>query len=304
MNTPIKEPADIRDRSALSGDEVLGLNFIKGSGPYIFRRYYRSGLRSLIFEVLLASDVEKETQGEIMDGICVFPRAKPVKMFRILRNRFGSTDEVLAEIDKYRVLLDCLGPDLIATSEECIVNYEFMGQRQIVLCGLQEYIEGEILDPWRTHGDSLLMDLFISMPEADIAPAVWLRKVKKNIARFVEKIRQMITRTGFIPDLAGIGNLIVTCDGRFKLVDINNIVPLRLDDTILIDDKGYPSCDVSVDVLSILESEILQKGLPQDDPIYRHFLTQERKQQVRHLERSFYSRLSAGQPPDKTGFYK
>ena len=61
-------------------------------------------------------------------------------------------------------------------------------------------------------------------------------------------------------------------------------------DTIPIDDKGYPSCDVSMDVLSILERDILQKGLPPDDPLYRHFLTPERKKEVKRLEKIFYSR--------------
>ncbi len=288
MNTPM----DIRDRTILSGDEVLSLNFINGSGPYIFRRYYRSGLRSLIFEVLLARDVEKETQGELIDGIKMFPRAKPKKMFRILRNRFKSKEAVLKEIQKYNILLSCLGPDLIATSEEFIVDYAVHGKQKIVLCGLQEYIEGEILDPWRLPGENHLKDIFTCLPQTDMALNLWFRKVKKNIAGFVEKIRQMIAKTGYIPDLAGIGNLIVTGEGGFKLVDINNIVQLKMDDTISIDDKGYPSCDVSVDVLSILETEILQKGLPQDEPLYRHFLTSERKKEVRRFEKIFYSRIS------------
>ena len=285
------EEIDIRDRNILSGEEVLRLNFINATGPYIFRRYYRSGLRSLIFEVLLAEEVEKETQGEIIDSIKIFPRAKPKKMFRILRNRFESKEQILREIRKYNILLSCLGPDLIASSEEFIVDYTIMEKQQIVLCGLQEYIEGEILDPWRLPGKDHLKDIFTSMPETDMTLNIWFEKVKKNIARFVEKTRQMIITTGYIPDLAGIGNLIVTNDGSFKLVDINNIVRLKLDDTIPIDDKGYPSCDVSVDVLSILERDILQKALPPDDPLYRHFLTPERKNEVRRLEKIFYSKL-------------
>lgn len=287
----MNETIDIRDRNILSGEEVLKLNFIKNSGPYIFRRYYRSGLRSLIFEVLLTRDVEKETQGEISDGIRLFPRAKPAKMFRILRNRFKSKDEILTEIKKYTILLTFLGPGFIAASEEFMVDYSINGKHEIILCGLQEYIEGEILDLWRTPGENHLKDLFTAMSETDMAPERWLRQVKKNIARFVGKIRRMITCTGYIPDLAGIGNLIVTRDGSFKLVDINNIVPLTWDDTILIDDKGYPSCDVSVEVLSILERDILQTHLPPDDPLYRHFLTPERKKEVRRFEKTFYTGL-------------
>jgi len=37
---------------------------------------------------VLSGDVETETRGEIMDGIRLFPRVRPQKMFRILRNRF------------------------------------------------------------------------------------------------------------------------------------------------------------------------------------------------------------------------
>ena len=283
---------DIRDRNVLSGDEVLGLNFIKGSGPYLFRRYYRSGLRSLIFEVLSAGDVEKETEGEIIGGIRLFPRAKPRKMFRILRNRFASKEEVLTEIEKYRVLLNHLGPDLIAASDEFMVDYALRGKREIVLCGLQEYVEGEILDPWRLSIKEPLKDMFTSLSGTRMEYPEWLKKVRENIGRFVERTRQMIHSSGYIPDLAGIGNLIVMKDAGFKLVDINNIVPLKPDRTILIDDKGYPSCDVSVEVLSILERDVLQIPLLPDDPLYRHFLAPERKKEVRRLETLFYARLT------------
>jgi hypothetical protein len=101
----------------------------------------------------------------------------------------------------------------------------------------------------------------------------------------------MITDTGYIPDLAGIGNLILTLEGDIKLVDINNIVEIKLDNTILIDDKGYPSCDVSIEVLSILERDILQKNINMDDPLYRLFLSPERRKKVKVFEKEFYMNL-------------
>ena len=101
----------------------------------------------------------------------------------------------------------------------------------------------------------------------------------------------MIIDTGYIPDLAGIGNLILTPDGGLKLVDINNIVKIKLDNTILIDDKGYPSCDVSVEVLSILERDILQKDISMDDPLYRIFFPAKRRKKVKALEKKFYKNL-------------
>ena len=312
---------DIRDQAHLSGSEVKKLNFIKNSKTLVFRKYFRSGLRSHIFEVLLAGDVSKETQGEIIDGIRMFPRARPVKMFRILRNRFETKEAVFREIKKYNTLLKFLGPDLIACSEEFMADYTGGKKNQIVLCGLQEYVEGQILDPWRLFGDNYLMDLFLSMPrggsslpaevaqakaaqaeiaqaevaqaevaQAEIAQAI-VKTAKKNIATFVERIRQMITQTGYIPDLAGIGNLILTPSGALKLVDINNIVEVKSSDTILLDDKGYPSCDVSIEVLSILERDILKRNISNDDPLYLFFLSPERKKRVTAIENEFYANL-------------
>ncbi|RLB93359.1 MAG: hypothetical protein DRH26_04080 [Deltaproteobacteria bacterium] len=282
---------DIRDQAYLTENEVLKLNFINDSSRYIFRKYYRSGLRSHIFEILTAQDVLKETQGEITEEIQLFPRAKPKKMLRILRNRFKNKEAVFQEIKKYRLLLQFLGPEYIAQSEEFIVDYTGTGKSQIVLCGLQEYIEGEILDPWGLGDKNFLPDLFSApiCPESQIKAMV--EKSRKNIAIFVKRIRQMISNTGYIPDLAGFGNLILTPGGDLKLVDINNIVEIKLNDSIPIDDKGYPSCDVSVEVLSILERELLQKDIQMDDPLYRFFLSRERKIKVKELEKYFYKSL-------------
>jgi len=294
----MNQPTDIRDQAHLSGDDVKKLNFIHDSKNLVFRKYYRSGLRSHIFEVLWARDVLKETQGEIVDGIRIFPRAKPIKMFRILRNRFESKEAIFQEIEKYNSLLKFLGPGLIALSEEFIADYISRGESRIVLCGLQEYVEGQILDPWRLFGDNYLMDLFLSMSQTgDLRRQTVAEskknvgKAKKNIAAFVKKIRQMIARTEYIPDLAGIGNLILTPTGDLKLVDINNIVEIKLNEAILLDDKGYPSCDVSIEVLSILERDLLQKEISMDDPLYRFFLSPERKKRVKAIENDFYANL-------------
>ncbi len=282
---------DIRDQAHLSGSQVQKLNFITDSSRLIFRKHYRSGLRSHIFEVLLAEDVLKETCGQIIDGIRMFPRARPKKMFRILRNRFESTEAIFNEIKKYHLLLKFLGPELIAESDEFIVDYTGTGTSQIVLCGLQEYIEGEMLDPWRLFGEDYLKDLFKSTMYTDSQNKALVQKARKNIAKLVKKTRHMIFDAGYIPDLAGIGNLVLTPDGDLKLVDINNIVKIKLDDSILIDDKGYPSCDVSIEVLSILENKILQKNIHMDDPLYRLFLSPKRRKKIKALEKEFYKNL-------------
>jgi hypothetical protein len=288
----VTRPTDIRDQAHLSGNEVKKLNFIKDSKQLTFRKYFRSGLRSHIFEVLDARDVLKETQGEVIDGIRMFPRARPLKMFRILRNRFKSKEAIFQEIKKYHTLLKFLGPDLIAVSEEFMTDYTGMGEHRIVLCGLQEYVEGKILDPWRLFGDHYLVDLFSSMQKPD-APdqQILVEKAKKSIEIFVKQIREMITLARYIPDLAGIGNLILTPEGGLKLVDINNIVDVNFDEQILLDDKGYPSCDVSIEVLSILERDILQKKIHMEDPLYRFFLSPERRKNVKSIEKNFYAAL-------------
>lgn len=288
----MNQRTDIRDQAYLSGSEVKKLNFIKASTALEFRKYYRSGLRSHIFEVLEAREVQKETQGEIIEGIRMFPRARPLKMFRILRTRFTNKKAVFQEIKKYNTLLKFLGPDFIALSEEFMADYTGTGESQIVLCGLQEYVDGQILDPWRLFGDNYLMDLFGSMPRTDgLDHPTLVDKARKNIKNFVKKIREMITLTGYIPDLAGIGNLILTPEGDLKLVDINNIVEIKLNDTIPLDDKGYPSCDVSIEVLSILERDILQQEIHMDDPLYRLFLSPERRKKVKAIENEFYTYL-------------
>lgn len=286
------QTTDIREQAHLSGEAVKGLNFISNSNRYLFRKYYRSGLRSHIFEVLSARDAENETTGILVDGIRIFPRAEPVKMFRILRQRFENCDAAFREIKKYKLLLQWLGQERIAASEEFIVDYTDAGSSQIVLCGLQEYVRGDILDPWRLFDTACLKQIFLSRGYDPQKSDHCLSALKKNIAAFVAQVRKMIACTGYIPDLAGNGNLIATPQGGLKLVDINNIVRIRLDDTILIDDKGYPSCDVSVEVLSILEQMVSPPAAVMDDPLYRLFLDPVRKTSVKALERAFYKKYT------------
>jgi hypothetical protein len=282
---------DIRDQVALSDAQFKALNFINVQGPYAYRKFYRSGLRSHIFEVVNKTDLIKERQGVKTDGVLMFPRARPVKMFRILRQRFTSIDQIFKEIKKYTTLLDALGADYIARSDEIIVDYRIQGKYEILLCGLQEYVEGEILDPWRVLGENYLYHLYHAVNRDHQKSTALAESAKKSIQTFVKKIRQMIDHTGFLPDLAGIGNLILTPEAGLKLVDINNIVKIKLDDSISIDDKGYPSCDVSIQVLAILEKDLLEQPVDLNDPLYNLFLAPGRKKKVKQLERQFYRHL-------------
>jgi hypothetical protein len=73
-------PEDIRDKQKLTHKDILGLNFVREPGQYVYRRYYRTGLRSHIMAVLSPEAVEQEKKGVIIDGLKWFPLAKPLKM--------------------------------------------------------------------------------------------------------------------------------------------------------------------------------------------------------------------------------
>ena len=287
------QSGDIRDKTSLTGEEVVQLNFINDSGKYYFRKHNRQGMRSHVLEVLTTEDLLKETSGEIIDGIRLYPRAIPKYMLRILRNRFSTLQETLDEIKTYNLVLKFLGPECIAISNEFIVEYTRTGQSEIVLCGLQEYVHGAILDPWGLVGETPLETFYQSRFPREKLGATRTEKGRESIATFVTRMRKMIYESGYVTDLAGNGNLILTGSGDVKLVDINNIIQVSMDDTILLDDKGYPSCDKSIEVLWILEDKILKTANLSDDPLYKHFLSVERLKKARSLEQEFFGNLSS-----------
>jgi hypothetical protein len=284
---------DIRDIPSLDGAEVVQLNFIRDSGKYYFRKHNRQGMRSHVLEVLSAQDLLKETSGEIIDGIRLYPRAIPKYMLRILRTRFTTLQEALNEIKTYSLVLKFLGAECVALSNEFIVEYTGTGKSEIVLCGLQEYVRGAIFDPWGLVGQAPLETFYQSRIPGEGPDNKRTAKGFGSIATFVTRMRKMITESGYITDLAGNGNLILTSNGDFKLVDINNILQVSKDDTILLDDKGYPSCDKSIEVLWILEDKILKTADLADYPLYKHFLSVDRSKKVRGLEKEFFEKLSS-----------
>jgi hypothetical protein len=291
MKTVMISLTDLPTQKSLSGAEVRQLNFIKDSPNLCFRKYYRQGLRSHIFEVLAADAVFKETQGEVIDGVRWFNRAVPKHVLRIMRSRFLTLNHVLDEIKKYGLVLKCLGPDLIAQSNEFIVEYTGAGKSEIVLCGLQEYVEGAILDPWALFGDHPLPTLYRSRFPGEEDEKSWVASAIESISSFARRTRRMIVDEGHIPDLAGNGNLILTKRGEIKLVDINNILRLDQYETNLIDDKGYPACDKSVEVLIILEEKILKNKAVTTDPLFGFFLAADRRDKVKKLEKQFFQNL-------------
>jgi len=283
---------DVRDKLYLNQEDVLQLNFIRDPGVYIYRRHYRQGLRSHILEVLSQEDVEKEKNGVIIDGAKWYPRAEPLKMLRIFRTRFNNLQEAEEEIERVKTIESYLGPDNFAKSDEFLVDYELNGKRELILCGLQEFIQGAILDPWDQLDDSHLLSIlrrisFETFEDAESIGDSWVREVREKSETFIGKVKKMILEAEHVPDLAGIGNLLLTPTGEIKLVDINNISRVSFESSIRIDDRGYPVCDKSIESLSLLEQGLLQRPLPQDDTIYKTYLEPSRMEEVKVLEKEF-----------------
>ncbi|WP_373498834.1 hypothetical protein [Desulfococcus sp.] len=280
---------DIRDKVDIRHDDIVGLNFIRDTGRHMFRKHCRQGLRSRIMEVLDAGDVRKEAEGEWVDGIRVFPRARPTWMLRIFTRRFASPADVLEEARMYSLVEACLGQGHIAASSEFIVDYIRDGRREMLLCGLQAFVEGEILDPWGFVYPGHLAELCRRMPAASDGDAdVRVRRARKSAESLLGRLRDMVTTAGYIPDLSGIGNLILTPSGNIRLVDINNITKVAVDDVVPTDDKGYPVCDKSIEVMAILERELAGRPFDRNDPLYRLFLDPARMARVKEIEEKFY----------------
>jgi hypothetical protein len=283
---------DVRDIPYLNEEDVLRLNFIRDPGAYLYRRHYRQGLRSHILELLSPEDVKNEKNGVIIDGAKWYPRAEPLKMLRIFRTRFQDFQEAKEEVERVKMIESYLGPKNFARSDEFLVDYELNGKREILLCGLQEYIKGAILDPWDLLDDSHLISIlrrisFETFEDAEEIGDEWVSEVRLKAKEFITKIKKMILEVGHVPDLAGIGNLLLTREGDIKLVDINNISKVSFDRQVRIDDRGYPVCDKSIESLSLLEQGLLKKPPPEDDVIYKTYLEPGRMEEVKALEKEF-----------------
>jgi len=284
---------DIRDMPNLSSKDVQGLNFIRNPGSYVFRRHYRQGLRSHVMEVLNPQDVEKEKQGVVTDGIRWFPRAKPYKMLRVFRTRFRNLDDAIEEIGRVNLVERYLGPDYFARSLEFLVDYRIAARHDILLCGLQEYVEGLPVEPWGMINTSRLAENLIrpGIGEGDPATLAYdrlTRTIQTHAETFLDRIKKMISASGHIPDLAGEGNLILTAGGQIKLVDINNISKIEMGDDIYIDDKGYPVCDKSIEALYLLEKGFTKTKVDLQAPLYRPLLNAEHMRRVNEVERLFH----------------
>ncbi|MBW1958744.1 MAG: hypothetical protein JRI63_09465 [Deltaproteobacteria bacterium] len=287
---------DIRDKAHISHEDIIELNFIRKPGAYVFRKYHKQGLRSQIMEVLDPDDVIKQNTGEITNGILFFPWAMPLKMLRIFRTRFDSLTDVFEEIRKLKIIEKYLPSDSYAKSDEFIVDYIWNGNRDFILCGLQEYVAGEILNPWETIGINQLGNLFadirVNRPNSlKMTPERLIAKFQKRVENFIKCVKKMILETSIVPDFAGLENLIITYQGDIKLVDINNISRVSFGPEIRLDDKGYPVCDKSIEAISILEQKLLDRPIDKTETLYKIFLDPQRMKEVSVLEEKFHRSL-------------
>ena len=283
---------DIRKKLAIYHSDVIALNFIRSSPPYVFRRHYRQGLRSHVMEILYSTDVVTEKTGTLVDGIRQFPKAVPLNMFRIFRTQFETFEEAWAEIERVKILSEYLGAEFMAHSHECIVEYHGPHGSELMLCGFQEYIEGDIIDPWTIlDADSLLPVIYKTMKDRGVTTPLsseeWVADARKKGSQLIGRLKRMINQSGHIPDLAGVGNLIIKPNGEICLVDINNISPVYSDSTIPLDEKGYPVCDKSVEALSLLEKKIVGRPINMEEKLYKQFLTSERRKLVQEKVKLF-----------------
>ena len=244
-------------------------------------------------EVLDPADVEKETTGVEVDGMMLYPQAEPLKMLRIFRTRFETLSDAEEELKRVKIVQTYLAPDHVARSQEFLVDYTVQGRRQMLLCGLQEYVKGEVLEPWSHLDKAYLASLARDMgsetgEDRGVTNSRWFLSVQEKTENLVSKLKQMVVEAGHIPDLAGVGNLILTRSGKIKLVDINNISNVSFDATIPLDDRGYPVCDKSIRVISLLEEKLLGRSVGEDDPIYKTFVRPERIKEVKALEEKFH----------------
>ncbi|MGE5843136.1 MAG: hypothetical protein ACM335_12700, partial [Deltaproteobacteria bacterium] len=156
---------DPRDKPGLTHEDVVAMNFVRAPGIFVYRRHYRAGLRSHIMQVLLREDLDRERAGVLRDRVRRFPKARPLKMLRIFRTRFRTLRQAEEELARFKIIESYLAPLHMARSNEFLVDFTGTGQREPILCGLQEYMEGEMINPWSRLDDEELTSLRERMPD-------------------------------------------------------------------------------------------------------------------------------------------
>jgi hypothetical protein len=224
-------------------------------------------------------------------------------MLRLFRTRFGSAREALEELERVKLVTRFLVPDHVAMSNEFLVDYRKSHARDILLCGLQEYVEGEVLDPWSPLDRPQILSLFRRMAREDArkdedGAERWLQRVRLQARELVFRLKRMILEAHHVPDLAGVGNLLVTRGGQIRLVDINNISRVTFAPAVPLDDRGYPVCDKSIEALFLLETKLTGSAASTEENIYKTYLDPERMKRVREAERRFQLLEEPGKSTD------
>ncbi|MBT8338697.1 MAG: hypothetical protein KJP07_01665, partial [Desulfatitalea sp.] len=227
------------------------------------------------------------------------PRAQPLRIFRIFRARLETLDQALEEIRRVKMIEAYLAPDGFARSTEFVVDYLSPPGHAILLCGLQEFVDGEILNPWSLLNKETFLDhIYHALSCNALEPfgerRDWKLCARAYARRFVDNIKRMIMETGHVPDLAGVGNLIMTAQGAVKLVDINNSTRISPGGKIALDDKGYPVGDKSIEALSLLEEKMVERPVDRTEWIYQTILSPERMANVRMLTDAFQVKAVTG----------
>jgi len=292
------ESNDIRDLGTITHDDVLDLNFIRKPSPYYFRGHFREGLRSRIIQVLDPDDVRAETRGRMRDGIKHYPMARPLRMLRIFRQPISALRDITDEIVNYQVIQKYLPAAFYASSSEFLVDYIKPDNREIVLCGLQEYVDGETLDPWNPEMLQSTRAYYRTLAprehhDPDACAGRKIDILQQHTLAFIGYLKKMAHGSRRLPDLAGVGNILITASATIHLVDINNISKISPGDDIPIDDKGYPACDKSIEALSLIEKGVLGTPVDMQEDLYAFFLNPERMQRVKAIEKEFHRRVAA-----------
>ena len=259
---------DIRNKNRVEHEDMVGLNFILDEPSYVFKYHRNQGLRSHVVQVISPNDYRAETEGIEVNGRKEFPRAVPDYVFRIYRSKI-EPEEAMEDIKKIKVVREYLKENM-AYSNEFIASYKKNDGAQenyeTILCGLQEFIKGDIIDPW------------FCVPES------YDDNFKKETIKAIDRVKECIHETGYIPDLAGRGNFIYGKRG-VVLTDINNINKVDFSSYIYIDNKGFPIVDTSIEALSELEKAV--KGSVDSDLIYEHYLEPSRKSKCLQLRKEW-----------------
>ncbi|MGD8835369.1 MAG: hypothetical protein PVJ19_10530, partial [Desulfobacteraceae bacterium] len=153
--------------------------------------------------------------------------------------------------------------------------------------------QGEIIDPWSLlNGGAFVAALYDrlqgSVDTLEIGQDRWVALVRKKAATFIQRIKEMIAKDGYIPDLAGRGNLVAAPSGEIKLVDINNISRVDFDSGIPLDDRGYPVCDKSIEALYLIEEKMAGRAADRKEALYQIFFNPQRRRAVKRHEEDFY----------------